>query len=96
MTKSVFEVIPGVGPKIAGMLHELEFNTISDLRGENPEDLYNELMGRYGTHLGRCLLYVLRLAVYYAENDAHDPDCLKWWNWKDGGAAQKNTHDLSI
>ncbi len=31
----------------------------------------------------RCLLYVYRLAVYYAENENRDPEKLKWWNWKD-------------
>ncbi|MBC8473125.1 MAG: pathogenicity locus, partial [Planctomycetes bacterium] len=30
-----------------------------------------------------CMLYVLRCAVYYASNTEHDPDLLKWWNWKD-------------
>jgi hypothetical protein len=35
-----------------------------------------------------CVLYVFRCAVYYASHEVHDPDLLKWWNWKDGGRAQ--------
>jgi hypothetical protein len=31
----------------------------------------------------RCLLYVFRCAVYFAEHTRHDPELLKWWNWKD-------------
>jgi len=31
----------------------------------------------------RCVLYVYRLAVYFAENETHEPEKLKWWNWKD-------------
>ena len=31
----------------------------------------------------KCQLYVFRLAVYYAENDFHEEDKLKWWYWKD-------------
>jgi hypothetical protein len=33
----------------------------------------------------RCVLYVFRCAVYYANNKTHDPELLKWWNWKDRG-----------
>ncbi|WP_334292712.1 helix-hairpin-helix domain-containing protein [Parasporobacterium paucivorans] len=29
------------------------------------------------------MLYVFRCAVYYANEEAHDPEKLKWWNWKD-------------
>lgn len=27
--------------------------------------------------------YVFRCAKYYAVNSEHDPELLKWWNWKD-------------
>jgi hypothetical protein len=29
------------------------------------------------------VLYVFRCAVYFANNSTHDPELLKWWNWKD-------------
>ncbi|HBE04968.1 MAG TPA: hypothetical protein DCY85_00570 [Firmicutes bacterium] len=30
-----------------------------------------------------CVLYVYSCAVYYASNERHDQEKLKWWNWKD-------------
>ncbi|MFP4458563.1 MAG: helix-hairpin-helix domain-containing protein [Candidatus Zixiibacteriota bacterium] len=32
----------------------------------------------------RCLLYVFRCAVYFAEitEENRDIEMLKWWNWK--------------
>jgi len=32
----------------------------------------------------RDMLCVFRRAVYYASHRDHDPELLKWWNWKDG------------
>jgi hypothetical protein len=31
----------------------------------------------------RCVLYVFRCAVYFAEHEQHEPEKLKWWYWKD-------------
>jgi len=31
----------------------------------------------------KCQLYLFRMAVYYAENEEHDKEKLKWWYWKD-------------
>ena len=31
----------------------------------------------------KCQLYVFRLAVYFAENETHEVEKLKWWYWKD-------------
>jgi hypothetical protein len=75
--------IPGVGPSIAADLYVLGVREIADLRGRNPESLYNELCHRAGQHVDRCVLYVFRCAVYYASEPEHDPERLKWWNWKD-------------
>ena len=38
----------------------------------------------HGQQLDRCVLYVYRLAVYYAEHETHEPEKLNWWYWKDG------------
>ncbi len=35
------------------------------------------------------LLYVFRCAVYYATNKKHDPELLKWWNWKEDNRAKR-------
>ncbi|MGA2135453.1 MAG: helix-hairpin-helix domain-containing protein [Bryobacteraceae bacterium] len=75
--------IPGVGPSIRADLHRLGIREVADLRGRNPELLYSDLCTAMGQHVDRCVLYVFRCAVYFASESKHDPDLLKWWNWKD-------------
>ena len=75
--------IPGVGPSIARDLDDLGVRRISDLRGRDPETMYRALEGLRGAHQDRCVLYVFRCAVYYAECSRHDPELLKWWSWTD-------------
>ncbi len=75
--------IPGVGPSIAQDLLELGVQRIADLRDRDPQELYEVLGAMRGTHIDRCMLYVFRCAVYYASRSRHDPELLKWWNWKD-------------
>jgi pathogenicity locus Cdd1 protein len=77
--------IPGVGPSIAKDLSLLGIREVAELRGRNPESLYAELCRETGQHVDRCVLYVFRCAVYFASEADHDPELLKWWNWKDGG-----------
>ena len=74
--------IPGVGPSIANDLWQLGIRSIGDLRGRSPQALYEQLCAQTGTQVDRCMLYVFRCAVYYASNEAHEPERLKWWNWK--------------
>lgn len=75
--------IPGVGPSIASDLYRLGIRETGELRGRNPERLYSELCERAGHPVDRCVLYVFRCAVYFASESQHDPELLKWWNWKD-------------
>ncbi len=75
--------IPGVGKSIAQDLWNLGFRSVQELKDQDPEDLYIRQCAYQGTHVDRCLLYVFRCAVYYASNEQHDPELLKWWNWKD-------------
>ena len=75
--------IPGVGPKISILLNAVGVHTVSDLKNRDPERLYYILEKEKGKHIDRCVLYTFRCAVYYASNGRHDPDKLKWWNWKD-------------
>ena len=44
------------------------------------KDALSALRGR---KMDRCVLYVFRCAVYFASESEHDPELLKWWNWKD-------------
>lgn len=76
--------IPGVGKSIAVDLWNLGFRSVQDLKGQDPEELYDRLCIQQGTHVDRCMLYVFRCAVYYASNESYDAELLKWWNWKDG------------
>ncbi|UCC71940.1 MAG: helix-hairpin-helix domain-containing protein [Gemmatimonadota bacterium] len=75
--------IPGVGPSIARDLHDLGVRRVEDLRGADPDRLYQRLGALRGSRIDPCVLYVFRCAVYYASNREHDPELLKWWNWKD-------------
>ncbi|MFQ6087653.1 MAG: helix-hairpin-helix domain-containing protein [Candidatus Methanofastidiosia archaeon] len=75
--------IPWVGKKIAEDLWNLGFRSVQELKDQNPEELYLKLSAQRGMHVDRCMLYVFRSAVYYASNKRHDPELLKWWNWKD-------------
>lgn len=87
MKKAALEelkTIPGVGNKISEELWRLGLRSVEDLDGRDPQELYEKLSIRQGMPVDRCVLYVLRCAVYYASNDTHDPELLKWWNWKDG------------
>lgn len=78
--------IPGVGKSIARDLVALGIERVEQLRGQRPEALYERMMEERGTHIDRCMLYVLRCAVYYAEG-GRQPERLLWWNWKDRGEA---------
>lgn len=75
--------IPGVGKSIARDLRNLGIVSIQDLNGRDPEQLYRQLCDDQGIKVDRCVLYVFRCAVYYASEQTHDPQLLKWWNWKD-------------
>ena len=81
--------IPGVGPSLARDLRVLGIEKVADLRGRDPEQLYAELEARVGRHVDRCVLYVFRSSVYYAEQARPELELTKWWNWKDGGLAER-------
>jgi hypothetical protein len=77
--------IPGVGKSIAGDLHRIGIRSVNDLKGRMPEELYDQSNALAGKTQDRCLLYVFRCAVYFADTKAErrNPEKLKWWNWKD-------------
>jgi len=89
MTKELelkqLQIIPVVGKSIARDLWNIGIKEVKDLKNQDPEELYtlsNRLAG--GTQ-DRCLLYVFRCAVYFANTEVRkqEPEKLKWWNWKD-------------
>ena len=77
------EQIPGVGKSIAQDMRSIGIRSVGQLKGKNPQKLYQKLCDFKAAPVDRCMLYVLRCAVYYASNAEHDPYLLKWWNWKD-------------
>ena len=83
--------IPVVGKSIARDLQNIGIMSVEELKGKDPARLY-ELSNRFaGCVQDRCLLYVFRCAVYFAETPPgkRDPEKLKWWNWKDMQPAPK-------
>ena len=81
--------IPGVGASISGDLNDLGIFRLDDLQDKSPEILYDELCSLRMSHIDRCVLYVFRCAVYFAENRVHDPELLKWWNWSDDNIGKR-------
>lgn len=81
--KSDLRKIPGIGRNMEQHLLDIGIRCIEDLIGKEPEELYLQDCKLKGTVVDRCVLYVFRLAVYYAENEAYETEKLKWWYWKD-------------
>jgi predicted RecB family nuclease len=79
------QVIPGVGKSIANDLWNIDIRSVEELKDKDPQVLYNQSNEYAGSVQDRCLLYVFRCAVYFAETPPtkRDPEQLKWWNWKD-------------
>lgn len=77
--------IPGVGKQIKQDLIALGYTNVESLKDADPEELYEQLNKYQGYTVDRCMLYVFRCAVYYANTieEKQDPEKLKWWNWKD-------------
>jgi len=75
--------IPGIGPKLSKRFFYIGIKEISDLKGKNPEKLYLKLCAKQGYPIDRCVLYVCRSSVYFANNENPDPKKLNWWHWKD-------------
>ncbi|MGS0765375.1 helix-hairpin-helix domain-containing protein [Syntrophomonas curvata] len=83
MPRTELQNIPGVGKKTEKDLIRLGYPTIASLKNADPEEMYLRDCLECGVKLDRCVLYVYRCAVYYASSERHDPEKLKWWNWKD-------------
>lgn len=84
--------LPNVGPSIALDLYDLGIRELADLKGRDPQTMYEEISrlrspdaSAYGQSgmMDRCMLYVLRAAVYYAETPEPDPKKVAWWKWSD-------------
>ena len=68
----------------AGLIEDIRgISRVDQLKGRKPERLYRKLCDFKAGPVDKCMLYVFRCAVYYASTKEHDPNLLKWWNWKD-------------
>ncbi len=76
-------VIPGVGKSLAADLVQLGYRSVDELKGQDPQAMYERLSRISGARQDPCVLYVFRCAVYFAQTSKPDPEKLKWWNWKD-------------
>ena len=62
---------------------------VEDLREKDPQELYDRDCMQHG-YQDRCVLYVYRCAVYFAQTPEPDPEKCKWWNWKDGAVEKQS------
>jgi len=75
--------IPNVGVKTKESLIKMGITCVEDLKGQDPEKLYQKDCQIKKFEEDKCQLYLFRMAVYYAEHTVHDREKLKWWYWKD-------------
>jgi hypothetical protein len=82
--KGDLEEIPGIGRVISKNLGRIGIFRVEDFRGKDAEILYQDWckVAEQASDLDRCVLYLFREAIYYAEG-GRDPEFLKWWNWKE-------------
>jgi len=69
--------IPNVGPAIARKLRALDVATVEDLRGRDPEELFERLCALDGRRHDPCLLDTFVAAVDYANGGPARP----WWEY---------------
>ncbi len=81
--RKALQVIPGIGPSLARDLMRLGFRRVEELKDQDPEAMYQRLMDLEGRHVDRCVLYVFRCAVHFAQGPDPDPAMNQWWNFKD-------------
>jgi hypothetical protein len=81
--KDDLQRIPGIGKSISQDFRNIGIRSVADLKGKDPEKLYEKSNRFEGARQDRCLLYTYRCAVYFAEHKNPDPEKLKWWSWKD-------------
>jgi hypothetical protein len=69
--------IPNVGPAIARKLLRLDIRGVEDLRGRDPDELFERLCAMDGRRLDPCLLDTFTAAVAYADGGPARP----WWEF---------------
>jgi hypothetical protein len=90
--------IPGIGKSIAIDLYDLGYRSVSDLKGQDAEEMFVRHNDFRGQVQDICLLYTFRCAVYFANTygDLQDPEKLKWLYWMDEKKTDSITKDKEI
>ena len=71
------QTIPGIGKSISEDLYDIGVRCVDDLKGKDPQKLYEASNKVAGVRQDPCLLYTFRCAVYFAETNNPDPELLK-------------------
>jgi len=74
---SALTAIPNVGPAVARKLLALDVRGLDDLRGRDPEALFERLCALDGRRHDPCLLDTFTAAVAYADGGPPRP----WWEF---------------
>jgi hypothetical protein len=77
------QTIPSIGKACSLDLWNIGIRSVADLKGQNPNILYEKLNKYSGLTHDICMLYTFRCAVYFATEDNHEKEKLNWWYWKD-------------
>lgn len=76
--------IPGIGKTFERDFQRIGIQSLEDLVGRDPDELFADLTranSREQHATSKNYLYVLRMAVYFAQG-GRDPDLLVWHAWK--------------
>jgi hypothetical protein len=79
--------IPNVGPAIAHKLLALDIHGLDDLRGRDPEELFERLCALDGRRHDPCLLDTFVAAVDFANGAPPRP----WWEYSRARKARSET-----
>jgi hypothetical protein len=77
--------IPGIGKTFVRDFARVGITSVEQLRGADPLKIYTDLVAanaQGGHATSKNYLYVIRMAVYYA-NGGRDPGKLRWSAWTD-------------
>jgi hypothetical protein len=83
--------IPNVGPAIARRLVRLGIESPADLRGRDPEELFERLCALDGRREDPCVLDAFTAAVAYADGEPPRP----WWHFSRERLAREAAGDAS-
>jgi len=75
MVMSDLTSIPNIGPKVAARLRRLGIEAPEDLRGQDPEDLFERTCALSGFREDPCVLDTYTAAVDFANGAPARP----WW-----------------